>query len=216
VARAARAARVAQAPVDPVDPAAPGGRAIRVAPADMNRVVATEATGRADMTPAAQVAPAAQVGRADMNRVDPADLASPGDTILADLATPEVTTRVGLEDMTRERPGVQSRAVHCRADLAMPGDTILVGRALLGRMPVRRDRMPVHRPLTAEPQLRTRAHLHPTAAEPRLRTRAHPHLTQAEVATRPEAATWAAATRPVDRTLRLEAIRPVGATPRRK
>ena len=115
--------------------------------ADMNRVVATAATDRADMTPAT---PVAQVGRAAMTRVGPADLANPGDTILVDRASlgPGVTTRVGLGDMTRERPGAQSRA-----DLAMPADTIPVGRAVLGRRPVRRPPM-------AEPPLRTRALLH--------------------------------------------------------
>jgi hypothetical protein len=219
---------VAQAPAAPV---APVDRVIRAAPGDMTRVVATEATGRADMTLAALVAPVGRavmtrVGRAAMTREGPADLASPGDTILVDLATlggtiPAVTTRVDLGDMTRERPGAQSRAGLCRAvqsrlDLAMRADTILVGRALMGRMPVRRDRRPVRRPLTAEPPLRTRGLLHPTPAEATPADRRWDHQTQVAVATRREALTRAAAARPADRTLRLEAIRPVGATPRRK
>jgi hypothetical protein len=207
-----RAVRVAQAPADRVAPVDPADRVIRVAPGDMNRAAGTEATDRADMTPVGR-ADTTRVVRADMTRVGPADLASPGDTILVDPATlegtipggPAVTTRVDLGDMTRERPGVQSRAglrraVQNRLGLAMPADTILVGRALMGRMPVRRDRKPVRRPLTAEPPLRMRALLHPTPAE-----RRWDHQTQVAVATRP-----------ADRTLRLEAIRPVGATPRRK
>jgi hypothetical protein len=187
--RADRADRVAQGPADqeaPVaqDRVAPVDRAIRVAREDMNRVVDTAATGRADMTPAAP---------ADMTPAGRADLATPGGTIPAD---PEV--------MTRERPGVQSRVVPGPADLASPGVTIPVGRVLLGRMPGRR-------PLTAEPPLLRRALLHPTPAD-----RRWDHQTQADLATRREALTWAAAVRPADRTLRLEALRPVGATPRRK
>jgi hypothetical protein len=188
---------VAQAPAAPV---APADRVIRAAPGDMNRVVATEATGRAAMT-----------------RVSPADLATLGGTIPAG---PVVMTRVDLGDMTRERPGVQSRAglrraVQSRVDLAMPADTILVGRALMGRMPVQRDQRPVRRPLTAEPPLRTRGLLHPTPAEATPAGRRWDHQTQVAVATRREALTWAAA-RPADRTPRLKAIRPVGVTPRVK
>jgi hypothetical protein len=195
--RADRADRVAQGPADqeaPVaqDRVAPVDRAIRVAREDMNRVVDTAATGRADMTPAAP-ADMTQAAPADMTPAGRADLATPGGTIPAD---PEV--------MTRERPGVQSRVVPGPADLASPGVTIPVGRVLLGRMPGRR-------PLTAEPPLLRRALLHPTPAD-----RRWDHQTQADLATRREALTWAAAVRPADRTLRLEALRPVGATPRRK
>jgi hypothetical protein len=235
-----QAVRVAQDPADPADPADRAIRAIRAAPGDMNRVVATAATGRAAMTLVAPVGRAAmtpvgraamtRVGRAAMTRVGPADLASPGDTILVDLATlggtipggPAVTTRVDLGDMTRVRLGVQSRAVlrravQSRVDLAMPADTMLVGRVLMGRMPVRRGQMPVRRPPTAEPPLRTRGLLHPTPAE-RQTPAGHrwDRQTPVAVATRREARTWAAATRPADRTLRLEAIRPEGAIPRRQ
>jgi hypothetical protein len=96
-------------------------------------------------------------------------------------------------------------------DLATPGDTIPVGRTVLGRMPVRRGQMPVRRPLMAEPPLRMPALLRPTPAH-----RRWDRQTQAEAAIRREALIWAAAARPVDRTLRLEAIRPVGAIPRRE
>jgi hypothetical protein len=161
------------------------------------------------MTQAAQVA---QVGRAAMIRVGPADLASPGDTIRVDPATPggpEVTTQVDLGDMIRERPEVPSLAVRRLVDLATPGDTIPVGRAVLGRMPARR-------PLTAEPPLRMLALLHRIPAERRTPAdRRWEPIVRAGVATRREALIWAAATRPADRTLRLEAIRPVGAIHKR-
>ncbi len=75
------------------------------------------------------------------------------------------------------------------ADPASPGHTIPVGRALPGRTP--------------ELPLRMRAPLHPTPAE---------RLTPA--AARREALQQAAATRPADRTLRLEALRLAAATPR--
>jgi hypothetical protein len=125
-------------------------------------------------------APAARVARDQADRAAQADRVglvirvTPGDTnrvvATADTAAtaradtipvdPEVTT---LGDMTRERPRVRSQA-----DLAMPGDTIPEGRAPLGRMPVRRDRVPVRRPLTGEPPLRMRALLHPTQTEHRI------------------------------------------------
>jgi hypothetical protein len=220
--------RVAQAPVDrvaqaPAVRAAPAVRVIRVAPGDtnrvvatedMNRVMATEATDRADTTPAT---PVAQVGRAAMTRVVPADLASPGDTIPADLVTPEGAIPGVPEVTTREHPGAPSRAVQRRANLAMPAATIPVGRALMGRMPRRRDLMPVRRPPTAGPLLQMRALLRRTPVERQtLAGHRWDHQTPVAVATPREALTRAAATRPADRTLRLEAVRPVGAIPKKQ
>jgi hypothetical protein len=208
VTRADPADRAAQAPADrvaqdpaaqaPADPATPVDRAIRVAPGDMNRVVATAdtaATGRVAMTP---VGPADQAGRVAMTL---ADLTTLGGTIPGD---PVVMTRVSLGDTTRERP-----RVHSQAGLATPGDTIPVDRALLGRTPT-------HPPLTAEHPLRTPALLLLTRADHRARVEATPvdRRCRMEEATRQgEALIRAAAVRPADRTPRLEAIRLVGVTP---
>jgi hypothetical protein len=196
--RADLAAPGVQDPADRVDPA---DQVDQVSRAD--QATGTAATGREVTSPVApedtnQVAQVAQVGRAATTRVGPADLATPAGTIPEG---PEVTTQVGLGDMIRGRPGAPSLAVRRLADLVTPGDTIPAGRAVLDRMPGRRDRMPVHRPLTAELPLRTRARLHLTPAGRRWEP-----IPQPEVA----------ATRPADRTLRLEAIRPVAATPERK
>jgi hypothetical protein len=211
VAQAARAAQDRAAPVDRVIRVVPGDTNRVVATEDMNRVMATEAMDRADTTPAT---PVAQVGRAAMTRVVPADLASPGDTIPADLVIPEGAIP---EVTTREHPGAPSRAVQRRANLAMPAATIPVGRALMGRMPRRRDLMPVRRPPTAGPLLQMRALLRRTPVERQtLAGHRWDHQTPVAVATPREALTRAAATRPADRTLRLEAVRPVGAIPKRQ
>jgi hypothetical protein len=201
----APAARVAR---DQADRADRVGLVIRVTPGDMSRVAGTADTGRAAMT---RVDPADTAGRADpvaMTPVDRADPASREDTTLADPTTlggmipgdPEVTTRVSLADMTRERPQVQSRAAP-----ASPGDTTPVDRALLGRTPMRP-------PLTAEPRLRMPALLLLTPADRRARVEATPveRRCRMEEATRQEALIRAAAVRPADRTPRLEAIRLVG------
>jgi hypothetical protein len=223
---AVRAAQDRAAQVDRV------GLVIRVIPGDMSRVAGTADTGRAattrvdpaDMTQADPVA-TTRVDRAVTTRVGLVDLANPADTIPANpavtiLVDPKVTTLVNPGDMTRERPRVQSQADLAPpgdtipADPAMPADTTPVGRALLARMPMRR-------PPTATPPLRMQARLHPTRAERRIRAERQTPVerrwdrTQVEVTTRPEALTRAAAARPADRTLRLEAIRPAGATRRR-
>jgi hypothetical protein len=95
--------RAAQDQADPADPADPAGldpadpenRAIRVAPGDMNRAVATAgtaATGRADTSPAGTT-------RVDLTAL--VDLVSPGDTTRADLTL--LGRTAGPQDRRRVR-----------------------------------------------------------------------------------------------------------------
>jgi hypothetical protein len=119
--------------------AATVGTAVVMAPADLaSRAVPVDPVGRVDMTPEDPVGPV------DMILVDP----------VGRLRAPNPVVRVDPERLVvpnRVEPGNREAT-----DLSL-------GRALLGRMPMRRVRMPMGRHPTAAPPVRTPMLLHLTA-----------------------------------------------------
>jgi hypothetical protein len=196
--------RVDLAARSPVDPAGP---VTLVDPGDMNRVVAATVgtaavTARADL--ASRAVPVVRVG------MIPGD---PEDPVVRVGMIPAVPVGMILGD-----PEVRLRAPN-PVVLGDPGNQeatdLSLGRALLGRMPMRRVRMPMGRHPTAARPVRTPMLLHPKAAGP-VPMQALLHLTPADrrrdptcqeapraVPTRRAEATRAVATRRAEATHKL-------------
>jgi hypothetical protein len=164
--------RVDLAARSPVDPTGP------VDPADMNRVVAATVgtaavTARADL--ASRAVPVVRVGMIPADPVDmiPGDPEDPVGMIPAVpvgmiLGDPEVRLRAP-NPVVRVDPEVRLQAPN-PVVLGDPGNReatdLSLGRALLGRMPMRRVRMPMGRHPTAARPVRPPMLLHPKAAGP--------------------------------------------------
>ena len=156
----------------------PAGRVTVVDPGDMNRVVAATAGTVAVMAPADLASRAGRVvrvgmipvGRVGMTLVGPV---GPVGMILGD---PEGRLRA-QNPVVRVDP---ERLVPSPVARVEPGNReatdLSLGRVLLGRMPMRRVRMPMGRHPTAAGPVRTPVLLHLTAAGP-VPMPAPPHLT---------------------------------------
>jgi hypothetical protein len=199
--------RVDLAARSPVDPAGP---VTLVDPGDMNRVVAATVGTAAVMAPAdlgSQAVPVVRVGMIPEDPVDmiPEDPAVPVGMMGMILGDPEGRLRAPnpVVQVDPERLVVPNPVVRVDPENREATDPSL-GRALLGRMPMRRVRMPMHLHLTAARPPLTPALLQPTPADRRR------DLTARAVATCQEAAR-AVATRAVA-IRRAEATRRAGAT----
>jgi len=136
-------------PATPVDRVDPAGRVTVVDPGDMNRVAAATVGTAVAMAPADLASRAVPVVRVGMIPVGPA---VPVGMILVDqegrLRAPNPVVRVDPERLVVPNPVARVEPGNREAtDLSL-------GRALLGRMPMRRVRMPaLLRPTAAGPAL---------------------------------------------------------------
>ena len=197
-------------PVTPGDPvvrvdlaargrADPAGRVTVVDPGDMNRVVAATAGTVAVMAPADLASRAVRVGMIPAAPVGPV---GPVGMILGD---PEGPVGMILGDpegrLRAQNPVVRvdpERLVPSPVARVEPGNReatdLSLGRVLLGRMPMRRVRMPMGRHPTAAGPVRTPVLLHLTAADRRTPVDRRRDQTTRAAVTCPEA-TRAAVTR---------------------
>lgn len=188
----------------------PAGRVTVVDPGDMNRVVAATVGTAAVMAPAdlgSQVVPVDRVGMIPVGPAVPVDMIPVDPVGLVDMIPVDPAGRLRAPNpVVRVDP---ERLVPSPVARVEPGNReatdLSLGRVLLGRMPMRRVRMPMGRHPTAAGPVRTPVLLHLTAADRRTPVDRRRDQTTRAAVTCPEA-TRVAVTRAAA-TLRAEATR---------